>query len=142
MTEDLERFQFNTAIAALMEFYNALHNQKSNPSKASLNAFAQLLSPFAPHIAEELWSQLGGKGLVSQIGWPSYDPKAIEVSQVLIVVQVNGMVRARIDAPVGISQDEACRLAQADENVKKHLGEKPIVKVIFVPNKLINLVAP
>jgi len=140
VTEDLDRFQFNTAIAALMEFYNALHDLGRQPSKASLEAFVQLLSPFAPHISEELWSSLGYKTLVSLNPWPAFDEGALKVEKVLLVVQVNGTVRAKIDAPVGLSQEQAQELVCKDERIQKQMEGKSLKKVIYVPNKLLNLV--
>lgn len=141
VTEDLDRFQFNTAIAALMEFYNALHDLGRAPARLSLEAFAQLLSPFAPHIAEELWRLLGRQDLVSLSRWPSFDESALKVEKVLLVVQVNGTVRAKLEAPAGLGPDAARDLAAQDENVKRFLEGKTVAKVIHVPNKLINLVA-
>ncbi len=140
VTEDLDRFQFNTAIAALMEFYNALHDLGHPPARASLEAFAQLLSPFAPHFAEELWSLLGRKDLVSLSRWPSFDESALKVDKILLIVQVSGTVRAKIEVPTGLSQDDARALAVADEKVKRFIEGKNVVKVVHVPNKLINLV--
>ncbi|HSA59456.1 MAG TPA: leucine--tRNA ligase [bacterium] len=140
VTEDLDRFQFNTAIAALMEYYNALHDLGRSPSRASLESFAQLLSPFAPHMGEELWRLLGRQDLVSLSRWPAFDESALKVETILLVVQVNGTVRARLEAPAGLGQDAARDLALKDENVKRFLEGKSVAKVIHVPNKLINLV--
>jgi leucyl-tRNA synthetase len=140
VTEDLDRFQFNTAIAALMEYYNALHDLGRPPSRASLEAFAQLLSPFAPHIAEELWTQLGQKGLVSSSAWPLFDEAALKVEKILLIVQLNGAVRAKIEAPAGLSEAQARDLALQDPKVQKQMEGKSVAKTIYVPNKLVNLV--
>ncbi len=140
VTEDLDRFQFNTAIAALMEFYNFLSDKKDGPTKESLQALVLLLSPFAPHISEEIWSILGQKELVSGAPWPAYDEAAIQVKSVTLVVQVNGTVRSKMEAPVGLTEEAAKALAVQDEKVQKFLEGKTIIKTIYVPNKLVNLV--
>ena len=140
MTEDLDRFQFNTAIAALMEFYNALHDLGRAPAKASLEAFVQLLSPFAPHVAEEMWASLGRKDVVSKTAWPSFDESALKVERILLVVQVNGTVRAKIEAPAGLSEDQAKDIVLKDERLQKWLEGKSVKKAIYIPNKLLNLV--
>jgi leucyl-tRNA synthetase len=140
VTEDLDRFQFNTAIAALMEFYNFLSGEKAKPSKASLEAFLQLLCPFAPHVTEELWAGLGHKSMASAGGWPGFDESALKTDKVLLVVQVNGTVRAKIEAPAGLGEDQAKALALNDDKIQKQLEGKSLRKVIYVPNKLLNLV--
>ncbi|HEX5035877.1 MAG TPA: class I tRNA ligase family protein, partial [bacterium] len=140
VTEDLDRFQFNTAIAALMEFYNALHDLGRAPAKASLEAFVQLLSPFAPHVAEEMWAALGHKDIVSKTAWPSFDESALKIDKILLVVQVNGTVRAKIEAPAGLSEAQAKEIVLKDDRIQKQLEGKSLKKSIYVPNKLLNLV--
>ncbi|MBI3541473.1 MAG: leucine--tRNA ligase [Deltaproteobacteria bacterium] len=140
VTEDLEKFQFNTAIAALMEFYNFLHDQGQLPSQASLEVMVILLAPFAPHIAEELWHSLGHQDLVSIAVWPTYDETFLKVEKVQLVVQVNGVVRAKLDVPTGLTETEARDRALQDEKVQKFSADKQIVKTIYIPNKIVNLV--
>ncbi len=142
VTEDLEKFHFNTAIAAIMEYLN--HLQKSLPKVARLDleAMILLLSPFAPHFAEELWEFLGQKTLVSETAWPTYDEAVLEkVASVTLVLQVNGIVRGTIEVTPGLTEDEARDAARRDEKVQKYLLNKKVVKTIYVPNRLINLVA-
>ncbi len=140
VTEDLEIFQFNTAIAALMEFYNFLSDLSDGPSKQSLEALVLLLTPFAPHIAEELWQALKRTALVSSTSWPSYDPAVLKAEKALLIVQVNGSLRAKIEIPVGMSEEEARNLALKEEKIQKLVTQKKIVKTIYVPNKILNLV--
>jgi leucyl-tRNA synthetase len=143
VTEDLERFQFNTAISTLMIFYNQIANYKNfghAPSRVTLEVFAQLLSPFAPHIAEQLWTMMGHKDLVSLSQWPTYDEAALKVEKVLLVVQINGTVRAKIEAPAGLNEDQAKEIALKDDKIQKQVEGKSVKKVIYVSNKLLNLV--
>ncbi|MBM3215246.1 leucine--tRNA ligase [Candidatus Poribacteria bacterium] len=148
VTTDIEeRFKFNTAIAATMELVNHLQDWKppfGDNARAlvreALEALPRLLGPFAPHVAEELWSSLGFSGSILTAGWPTVDPSALEVDTVTLVVQVNGRLRARVELPTGASEEDAKAAGLADENVRRHLEGKTIRKVIFVQNKLLNLV--
>lgn len=138
VTNDLGQLLFNTAIAKMMEFVNALSKLKSY-SKEAICMAIQALAPFAPHIAEELWSYHGGKGSVIEARWPVVDLSYLEEESVTYVVQVNGKLRGRFDLPKDRSEQEILELAQAHPMISKHLTGA-IVKVIFVPNKLLNLV--
>jgi leucyl-tRNA synthetase len=138
--EDLELTKFNTAVAAFMEFSNfCLENQKEL-GRDSIERFLILLSPFAPHLAEELWGELGYKENILKEEWPKYDSKLIREDMVTLVIQVNGKVRDKIDVGVGISEKEAKALAISQKKVKNWVEDKEIKKVIFVPGKLINIV--
>ncbi len=140
VSEDMERFQFNTAIAALMEFYNFLSEKKERPSLESLRSLVVLVSPFVPHIAEELWKMLGEKESVLLQKWPKYD-QAVLVSDTLnVVVQVNGKLRGNVKVPAGSSEEFIKNAALSDEKVKVHLEGKQVVKTIYVPGKLVNMV--
>jgi len=158
VTEDIENLNYNTAIAALMEWMNALearvhssqfivHSKSVNREQITRNeveTLLLLLAPFAPHITEELWQQLcAGDSKFKSIHlhpWPKYDPKLAKSSQIVLVIEVNGKVRDKIEVPRGISQKEAEKLALTSAKVTKYLsGEKP-KKVIFVPDRLINFV--
>ena len=145
VTRDIEAFKFNTAVAALMEYTNALwaHREQCGPSPAFQEAIPimiRLVAPFAPHIAEELWMWQGGEYSVHQQPWPAYDPALTVEETITLVVQVNGKVRDRITVPADIDKDEAQRLALASEQVQRHLqGSRP-KKAIVVPGKLVNLV--
>ena len=138
VTEDIENFRFNTAISAMMIFVNEALN---NPvTRADLETFVQFLSPFAPHLAEEMWSNLGHDELVCLQSWPVYDPALVVDQTVEVVVQVNGKLRARLALPVDTSRDDAMSAAKQHEHVQTWLDGNTIRKEIFVPGKLINFV--
>lgn len=147
VTEDLnDKFGFNTAIAALMELINDLYKYKELEDrndaviKEAIKAVVVILAPFAPHLGEELWLMIGKKASVFDIGWPDYDKSAIQLDEVEIIVQVNGKVRNKINAPVGIDQDVMKNLALNDEKIKEFIEGKNVVKVIAIPSKLVNIV--
>ncbi len=141
VTEDLERFHFNTAIATLMEYLNALQKETPKIPRADIESLVLLIAPFAPHIAEELWQHLGHEELIAHAAWPDYDATILDaVDSVKLVVQVNGVVRATLEVSPGLSQDEASMAARRDPKVQKHLQDKTLAKTIFVPNRLINFV--
>ena len=138
VSEDVEKMLFNTAISKMMEFVNALVKLPSYP-KAGVKMAVQMLAPFAPHMAEELWAHLGEKNSVVHYPWPSADPKYLVQKSVTYVVQVNGKVRGRFELPKDQSEETIVKMAKAEPNISKHLtGE--VKKVIFVPNKLLNFV--
>jgi leucyl-tRNA synthetase len=145
VTKDIESFKFNTAVAALMEFTNAMwtHREQHGPSPAfqeATRAMLRLIAPFAPHIAEELWMHLGEEYSVHQQPWPVYDPALTVEEMITLVIQVNGRVRDRLSVPAGIGDDEARRLALESERVQRYLqGARP-KKVIVIPGRLVNLV--
>lgn len=137
--DDIEGMRFNTAISQMMIFANAL--QKAPRVEITVaRQFLQLLAPFAPHIADELWSRLGGTGSIQQAVWPVHDPKLLEKSEVKLVFQVNGKFRGDQLLPVGTSEAEALAAAQAHPKVAPHLEGKTLVRVIYVPGKILNLV--
>lgn len=147
VTEDLnDKFGFNTAIAALMELINDLYKYKELEDrndaviKEAIKAVVVILAPFAPHLGEELWLMIGKEASVFDIGWPDYDKSAIQLDEVEIIVQVNGKVRNKINAPVGIDQDIMKNLALNDEKIKEFIEGKNVVKVIAIPSKLVNIV--
>jgi leucyl-tRNA synthetase len=150
VTRDIEdRFHFNTAIAKIMILSNRISDlapkvAQTDSGRAVISAairnMLMLLSPFAPHIAEELWEALGEKQSLSRVPWPVADPKALEREEMLIVVQVNGKLRGRIIVPVDTDPEEIKHSAQAEESVAKHIEGKKIKKVIYVPGKLVNVV--
>ncbi len=146
VTEDLEHFRFNTAIAALMEFTNFLQNVKGTPSgsgpawEEAIRALLLMLAPFVPHIAEELWAKTGRPYSIHQQAWPQYDPELARAETVTLVIQVNGKVRDRIQASSDISAEEARRLALESERVRRVLDGRPVSDVIVVPGRLVNVV--
>ena len=139
VTEDLEEMRFNTAIAAMMEFSNHLTGLKVRPRKV-LELFVLILSPFAPHLAEELWSALEHNPTLAYEPWPKFDDALTKSDEVEIPIQVNGKLRARIVVRVDIDDESLKQLALADERVRAFIEGKQIKKVIVVPKKLVNIV--
>jgi leucyl-tRNA synthetase len=141
VSEDIAALHYNTAIAAMMEYLNVVREGGRKINRAEVEPLVLLASPFAPHIAEELWENLGHKGgIYAKPQWPSYDPAKTMADTVEFVVQINGKVRARIPMPRGLTQDEAQTTALEDENVRKYVNGGHVRKVVFVPDRLINLV--
>ncbi|NLY62938.1 MAG: leucine--tRNA ligase [Erysipelothrix sp.] len=140
VTEDLEHMRFNTAIAQMMVFINECYKQDSVFIEYAQN-FVKLLSPFAPHISEELFIILGGEGTITYNEWPTYDESYLVKSEVEIVVQVNGKLRARITVAVDEQDEVVEEAAFANENVAKHLEGLTVRKVIVVKNRIVNIVA-
>ncbi len=137
--DDIEGLRFNTAISQMMIFVNAL--QKSErASLATVLSFLQLLAPFAPHIAEELWARLGGDDSIQSTPWPKFDPAKLVASEQKIIVQVNGKKRAELSVAVGSNQDLVLQLAQAHADSAPFLAGKTVKRVVFVPGKILNIV--
>lgn len=139
VTEDIDNMKFNTAISQLM----ILSNEYEKVSAISKNEFKYLitmLSPIAPHISEEIWSNLGGKKSVHLENWPEYDRSLAKEKEIELVVQINGKVREKLSAPAGISEEDAKKLAFSSEKVKKWIEGKEIRKLLFVKGRLINIV--
>ena len=123
----------------MMIFANALQKATVIPAPLA-RQFLQLLAPFAPHIAEELWSRLGGSGPILTAAWPVHDPKLLEKSEVKLVFQINGKFRGDQWVPVGTTEAEAVAAAHAHAKVSPHLAGKSVARVIYVPGKILNLV--
>jgi len=138
--EDLEATKFNTLVAAFMGFVNFWSENKNDVDKDIVEKFLILLAPFAPHITEELWHQLGHKDSIHNQSWPKYDKKIVKEEVITLVIQINGRVRDRIVVKADISEEEAKKLTFQQEKVRKWTEGKEIKKVIFVPGKLINIV--
>ncbi|MEJ6729224.1 MAG: leucine--tRNA ligase [Akkermansiaceae bacterium] len=138
--EAINTLRFNTGISAMMECTNAYTAAKEIPKDLFLT-FLKLLSPFAPHLAEEINALLGETELVSEQAWPVLDESLLVESEIQLIVQVNGKLRARITVPADISKEDAEKQALADENVQTHTDGKTVRKVIVVPGKLVNIVA-
>jgi leucyl-tRNA synthetase len=138
--DDIESLRFNTAISQMMIFSNAL--QKSpQVTTATVTSFIQLLAPFAPHIAEELWARLRGHaGSVLAAPWPDFDPAKLAATEVKLVFQVNGKHRGDQLVPIGLTQADATSVAQSNSRVAPHLAGKFIKRIIYVPDKILNLV--
>jgi leucyl-tRNA synthetase len=136
---DIEHLMFNTSIAKMMEFVNEF-SRFDTYSVPALKIFVQLLSPFAPHVAEEMWQKLGDCQELSFMPFPKADPLFLEDATVTYVVQVNGKLRGRFDLPKDQTEEVIVELAKNHPNVQKFLDGKALQKVVFVPNKLLNLV--
>ena len=139
VTEDIETLKMNTAIATLMSLINTI-TATGKITRGEFKTFMILLNPFAPHITEELWVNAGFEGMLNGTQWPEFDEAKCVDSAVEIVVQVNGKIRARINVPVDIAAADAIALAKGDENVAKEIDGKTIVKELYVPKKLVNIV--
>jgi leucyl-tRNA synthetase len=141
VTEDIERFHFNTAIAALMEYVNFLYGADATTiSKEAIETLVLLASPFAPHLAEELWEAMGRKQGILAERWPAFDAGKIATSTVTVVVQVNGKLRDKIEVAADADADEVKARALACEKVVAALGGKVPRNVVCVPGKLVNIV--
>ncbi|MZQ76009.1 MAG: leucine--tRNA ligase [Peptoclostridium sp.] len=147
VTDDVSgRFNFNTAISALMELINEMYKYKDLPDrkpellKASLESLILMISPFIPHAAEELWEMSGKQGSVHEQSWPSYDEDALVKDEVEVVIQINGKVRGKMSIPSGVSKEEMEKLALEDARIKELVADKSIAKLIVVPGKLVNIV--
>jgi leucyl-tRNA synthetase len=148
VTKDLEEMGFNTAVASLMEFVNTLYKIKivfppakqNDAWRQAITALVQLLAPYAPHLAEELWHELGNEDSVHVSAWPVWEETALRQDTMTIVVQVNGKVRAKLDMPVNAGQADIEATAMADTNVRQYVNGSP-KKVIYVPGKILNIVA-
>ncbi|HHV58138.1 MAG TPA: leucine--tRNA ligase [Firmicutes bacterium] len=151
VTEDVaERFNFNTAIAAVMELVNEIHRylervpmaeQKAAVVREALETLLLVLAPFVPHITEELWHQTGHTDSIHRQSWPQWDEQALAAEEITVVVQVNGRLRDRMVVPADSAEDEIERLALGLEKVRAQLDGRRVVKVINVPGKLVNIVA-
>jgi len=139
VTQDLEALGFNTSISRLMEFVNEMTPQEPRP-KSILRPFVLLLSPLAPHLAEELWELLGHSTTLAYEPWPKFDPSLLVESEVEIPVQVLGKLRGRVKVPAGAEQSVVEELARNDANVGQFLTGKTVVKVIFVKDRMVNFV--
>jgi leucyl-tRNA synthetase len=150
---DLERFQMNTAIAALMEHVNTLSLAVQNEDfkaeqgsaagavlREAVDRHLVLLAPFAPFVAEELWERTGHADTVFRARIPAHDPQAVKTDTVTVIFQVGGKVRGRVEVPAGAGEAEVTALALADENVTRHLGGQQPRRTVYVPGKLLNLV--
>lgn len=147
VTEDIENEKFNTAISSMMEAVNAYYKLKSarpivkSPEwKFAIESLLQVLAPFAPHLTEELWSQMGYETTIHVDTWPKWDNGYLVQDEVTVVVQINGKLRAKLTVAKTIGEDEVKRLALQDENVQKYLESKEPKKVIYVPGRLVSIV--
>nr|WP_198953608.1 class I tRNA ligase family protein [Rhodopirellula sp. MGV] len=139
VTQDTDEMSFNTAIARMMEFTNFFTRSESRPTEA-MKTFLILLSPYAPHLCEELWSILGEKESIAKQSWPAWDEAALVQKSIEVPVQFNGKVKTKIQIAPDAKPDQMMEIALADERVQSFLGDKTIVKKIAVPGRLVNFV--
>jgi leucyl-tRNA synthetase len=145
VTADLERLQFNTAVAALMTLLNELAEHRQDHGVTAelaeaVRAFVLLLAPFAPHIAEELWERMGGQESIHRQAWPAWDEELAAEETVTMAVQVNGRIRDRLTVPADAPEDEIKALALKSERVTRHTDGRPVARVIVVPGRVVNVV--
>ncbi|HEX6599483.1 MAG TPA: leucine--tRNA ligase [Gemmatimonadaceae bacterium] len=139
VTEDIPRLSYNTAIAAMMEYMNAMRAGERTPRLAEVKPLVQLVSPFAPHIAEELWSVMGETKSVFDSGWPTYDASLVEDERITMAVQVQGKTRGTVQVAKTANQDEVMAAVMADANLAKFVTGTP-KRIVFVPGRLINII--
>jgi len=145
VTDDFRRQSFNTAIAGMMEYVNELYKLKLDGFSEkgwhdALTVLIQMIAPFAPHMADELWAQFGGEGLVQNASWPSWDDALIVEDMISIAVQVNGKLRGEVTVAKDTDGEEIKAAALAHENVAKFVGEQKPTKIIYVPGRLVSIV--
>lgn len=147
VTEDIENEKFNTAVSTMMEAVNAYYKLKDAATivksaewKFAIESLLQVLSPFAPHLTEELWYQLGNTATIHVDTWPKWDDAYLVKNEVTIVVQVNGKLRAKLTVAKDIAAEDVKRIALEEENVRKYLEQKVPAKIIYVPGRLVNIV--
>jgi leucyl-tRNA synthetase len=136
--EDIEAMRFNTAVSALMVCSNGLADH--DVSRETFGAFLKIVSPFAPHLAEECWQATHGKGSLAKGGWPTFDPALAADSEITLAVQVNGKLRGTVRLAPGASEAEARAAAEASDDIKKHLEGKEVKRVIYVQGRLLSYV--
>lgn len=139
VTEDYENLKFNTAIASLMSLSNDMR-AAGKITKADFRTYIILLNPVAPHLTEELWEMAGFQGKLNQTSWPSYDEKKLVKDEFEMPVQINGKVRGKVIMPIDANKDDALEAAKNDSNIKNHIADKEIRKIIYVPGKILNIV--
>ena len=139
VSEDIEGLKMNTAIASLMALLNSI-TATGSINKAELKAYIIMLNPFAPHLTEEIWQLCGFEGMLNETKWPKFDPAKCVDASVEIAVQVNGKIKARINIDANISADDALALAKQESGVAAAIEGKTIVKELYIPKRLVNIV--
>jgi leucyl-tRNA synthetase len=139
VTRDIEALSFNTAIARLMEFVNFFTKETVRP-RSAMETLVLLLSPLAPHLAEELWQALGHSESLAYHPWPAYDEALTKLSEIEVPLQINGKLRAKVVVPAGCAEAELEHAARNHDRLQELLGGKSIVKVIVVKDRMVNFV--
>jgi leucyl-tRNA synthetase len=147
VTKDLERFRFNTMLASLMEFTNYLSKVEEVGTvsdflwQEAISYFLLLLAPSAPHLAEELWMRVGHPYSIHNQSWPKFDEELASEEEITLVIQINGKLRDKVVVPASIAESEAKELALGRERVKAYIDGKKLTNIIYVPNRVVNIVA-
>ena len=139
VTDDIESLDFNTAISQLMVFVNEF-SKFQNRNRQAISNFVKLLSPLAPHIAEELWQRLGFQETLATENWPEYKEEYTKEKSVEILIQIQGKPKSRIFMPNGSPSEEMERICLANNEVKQAIGDRAIKKIVCVPDRLVNIV--
>ena len=139
MSQDIESFSYNTSIAAFMIAVNELSQQKCRNAEV-LKEMVKLIAPFAPHIAEELWEEMGENGSVVDAPWPQYDEQYLVENQMQLTISFNGKARFQMQFAVDADNDTIQKAVLEDEKSQKYIADKKVVKVIIVPKKIVNVV--
>ena len=139
VTTDTERLDYNTAISAMMEYLNTVRDERV-VAREAIQPLLVMVAPYAPHLAEELWSLFGHERSIFTAPWPAFDERLAAAGDVEVVVQVNGKVRGRVTVGRGASEAEVVALAMKDESVRKFVDGKPVRKTVYVQDRLLNLV--
>jgi len=137
---DLESFKFNTAISRIMELVNVIYQNLNTDITEAVKTVVLLISPFAPHLAEEMWQRLGNKESIIHSKWPKYEERFLQEELITMVIQVNGKLRSKVQVPADISEDKLKECVLADEKLKPWIKNRPIKNFIIVPKKLVNIV--
>jgi leucyl-tRNA synthetase len=146
VTEDIERFRFNTMVAALMEYTNGLTRAKEAGAvdaaawREAIDSLLLLMAPSAPHLAEELWEHTRHAYSIHSQSWPEWDKELAREDEITLVVQVNGKLRDRLQVPVDVTEERAKEAALSSERVRAHTDGRRIERVIYVPGRLVNVV--
>jgi leucyl-tRNA synthetase len=141
LTRQLPELGYNTSIAALMEYLNVVRSGGRRAARSEVEPLVVMLAPFCPHVAEELWAELGHSGSIfDEARWPEFDPEAAKADLVTLAIQVNGKVRGTVEVPPGAPEEAALTLARAEPNVARHLEGAELRRVVYVPDRLLNLV--
>jgi len=147
-SEDIENLEFNTAVASCMELVNELYKKTEKEYESDNNglflysiiSLIKIMAPMAPHLCEELWQQINGKGSIFDQEWPKYDDNALNMNTITMVLQVNGKLRGSYQVSADIDENSFFKIVEGDEKAFQHINNKSIVKRIFVPGKLLNIV--
>jgi leucyl-tRNA synthetase len=141
LTAQLPELQYNTAIAGLMEYLNVVRAGQRTPARSEVEPLIVMIAPFCPHLAEELWSRLGHERSVFEgANWPSFDADKAREHTVTLAIQVNGKVRGTIAIASGTTEEAALAIAREEPNVARYLGDAELRRVVYVPDRLLNLV--